>query len=40
MMEIKKRFNVAVGFSDHTEGVEAAIAATTLGAKVMEKHLT
>ena len=40
MMEIKKRFNVAVGFSDHTEGVEAAIAATTLGAKVIEKHLT
>lgn len=30
----------AVGFSDHTEGIEADIAAAALGAKVIEKHFT
>lgn len=29
-----------VGFSDHTIGVEAAIAAVALGARIVEKHLT
>lgn len=29
-----------IGFSDHTVGDEAAIAATALGAAVIEKHLT
>lgn len=29
-----------VGFSDHTQGPEAAIAAVALGAKVVERHLT
>ena len=40
MVEIKKRFNVKVGFSDHTNSFEAAITATVLGAAVIEKHLT
>lgn len=31
---------VAVGFSDHTPGIEAALAATALGATVIEKHFT
>ena len=29
-----------IGFSDHTEGDEAAVAAVALGAGVIEKHLT
>ena len=33
-------FDVRVGYSDHTEGVEVAIAAAALGAKVIEKHFT
>lgn len=33
-------FNVPVGFSDHTQGVEAAIAAVALGACMIEKHFT
>ena len=37
---LKQAFALTVGFSDHTEGHEAAIAATTLGAEIIEKHLT
>lgn len=37
---MQQAFNLQVGFSDHTEGSEAAIAATALGAVVIEKHLT
>jgi len=37
---LKKKFNVEVGFSDHSLGVQASIAATALGAKYIEKHLT
>jgi N,N'-diacetyllegionaminate synthase len=37
---IKKTFNVNTGFSDHSEGIEAPIAAVALGAKMIEKHLT
>jgi N-acetylneuraminate synthase len=33
-------FNVPVGYSDHTVGIEVAIAAVALGACVIEKHLT
>lgn len=37
---IREKFNVAVGYSDHTIGIEAAIAAVVLGAIVIEKHFT
>ena len=40
MAAIKERLNVKVGYSDHTAGIEAALAATALGAEVIEKHLT
>ncbi len=35
-----ERFQLPVGFSDHTLGLEAAIAAVALGACVVEKHFT
>jgi len=38
--EMKVRYGVEVGFSDHTEGCEAALAAKVFGATVIEKHLT
>lgn len=34
------RYGVAVGFSDHTDGLGAAAAAVALGAPLVEKHLT
>lgn len=36
--DMKTRFGVEVGFSDHTYGSLAPTIATTLGAKVIEKH--
>ena len=33
-------FSWPVGYSDHSEGMEAAVAAVALGATVIEKHLT
>ena len=36
--DLAKRFNVIVGLSDHTLGIVVPIVATTLGAKVIEKH--
>ena len=40
MHEMRDRWNIPIGFSDHTEGNAAAIAAAVLGAVVIEKHLT
>ncbi len=40
MDTIKKAFNINVGYSDHTMGIEVPIAAVALGAKVIEKHYT
>lgn len=40
MHSIKEKFSVKVGYSDHTIGSEVAIAATALGAAVIEKHIT
>lgn len=40
METMRKAFNVPIGFSDHTMGISADIAAVALGAKVIEKHFT
>lgn len=39
IQELKNRYNVTVGFSDHSSSTEACIAATALGAEVLEFHV-
>lgn len=40
IINLKKKFGVSVGLSDHTIGNTCAIAAVTLGACAIEKHFT
>jgi sialic acid synthase SpsE len=37
---LKEKLPLTIGYSDHTIGKEAAIIATSLGAKIIEKHFT
>lgn len=38
LLELKNRYNLPVGLSDHTLGFSGSIGAVVLGAKVIEKH--
>jgi N-acetylneuraminate synthase/N,N'-diacetyllegionaminate synthase len=40
MAVMRERYRVPVGWSDHTEGTAISVAAATLGAQLIEKHLT
>lgn len=38
MLDLKKRFDVKVGLSDHTMGSEVPVVAASMGATLIEKH--
>lgn len=40
MLSLKKKFKCEVGYSDHTEGNIVSLAAVSLGAKIIERHIT
>jgi N-acetylneuraminate synthase/N,N'-diacetyllegionaminate synthase len=40
MQTIQETFDVFTGYSDHTEGIHFPLAAATLGAKIIEKHIS
>ena len=39
IQELQQRYDVKVGFSDHSSSTEACIAATALGAEILEFHV-
>ena len=40
MKTLSDTFKCDIGYSDHTQGIEVAVAAVALGAKIIEKHFT
>ncbi|NQX84810.1 MAG: N-acetylneuraminate synthase family protein [Flavobacteriaceae bacterium] len=39
IQQLRERYKVTVGFSDHSSSIEACIAATALGAEILEFHV-
>ena len=39
-LSLLKKFDCTLGYSDHTQGTDACIAAVVMGARVIEKHFT
>ena len=40
MLSLMKKFDLSVGYSDHTLGSEVSVMAVTMGACLIEKHIT
>ena len=40
MQTLQETFKCEIGYSDHTQGIEVAIAAVAMGASIIEKHFT
>ena len=40
IIDLKKKYKIEIGLSDHTPGIGAAIAAISYGATIIEKHFT
>ena len=40
MATLRDAFGLTIGFSDHSEGAAASVAAVALGAEIIEKHIT
>lgn len=40
ILDLRKKFKIEIGLSDHTPGIAAAISAISYGASIIEKHFT
>ena len=40
IQDLRKKFNIEIGLSDHTPGIGVAIASVAYGASIIEKHFT
>ncbi len=40
ILDLERQLGCTIGYSDHTLGIEAAVLATALGARLIEKHFT